>query len=288
MKTKVLVTGADSQLAKCLKESYHKNTDDVEYVFFTRHELDITDKDSIDEVLDSEEFHYCLNCAAYTAVDKAEDEPDLSFEVNATGTENLARAILKKGIVLIHISTDYVFNGQKNEPYRTDDLTAPLNVYGQSKLRGEQCIKEHLKKFFIIRTSWLYSPYGHNFVKTVAGRVKNNLKMTIDNSQCGSPTSAYDLADFIHSLIAERVARYGLYHYTASDHATWYELAMFVAEHYSQDPETLISPIARYETKAERPQYSVLDLAKTLEIYGDIPSWKASVSTVLRKMNTVN
>ena len=285
MKTRVLVTGAESQLAKCLKESFDKNTDDVEYVFLTRHELDITDKVSIDRVLDSEEFNYCLNCAAYTAVEKAEDEPDLSFEVNAAGTENLARASLEKGIVLIHISTDYVFNGQKNEPYKTDDLTAPLNVYGQSKLKGEQCIKELLKKFFIIRTSWLYSPYGHNFIKTVARRVANKLKMSVDTSQTGSPTSAYDLADFIHFIIAEGITTYGLYHFSAADQTTWYELAMFVAKQYSENPETLISPTSRYETKAERPEYSVLDLGKTLSIYENIPSWRESVAKVLSKIN---
>ncbi|NNK87381.1 MAG: sugar nucleotide-binding protein, partial [Flavobacteriaceae bacterium] len=206
---------------------------------------------------------------------------------NATGVDHLAMALQDKGIVLIHISTDYVFDGQNSRPYKTTDLTRPLNVYGRSKLKGEKYIEQRLSKYFIIRTSWLYSPYGHNFVKTVARRVKNGAKMTIDSSQTGSPTSAYDLADFVNYLIAGEIENYGVYHFTASDHATWFELAMFVARHYSEKPESLISSTARYETKAERPKYSVLDLQKTLKIYEDIPSWKVSVSTVIGKMNTM-
>ena len=189
MKTKVLVTGANGQLAKCISELYQKNNDHILYVFATKSELDITSKSELSNFFKENDIQYCVNCAAYTMVDQAEEFPDDTFKVNAEAVGILADQCKNNNVTLVHISTDYVFDGAKELPYTEMDLTIPVNVYGASKLKGENLIKDILDAHYIIRASWLYSPYGKNFVKTIVRMIQENRTLNIVNTQKGSPTS---------------------------------------------------------------------------------------------------
>ena len=225
MKTKVLVTGANSQLAKTIKELYNKNTDNVIFDFVSKYELDISDKESIVSYFSTHNFNYCINCAAYTNVEEAETNRDLAFKINSEGVKNLAEVCKLNKTVLIHISTDFVFDGKKQEPYIEEDSTNPLNVYGASKLAGEKHVDSILPSHFIIRTSWLYSVYGKNFVKTIISKIKEKKKLQIVTTQVGTPTSCIDLSGFIYFLIKSKTLKFGLYNFSALGQASWYEFA---------------------------------------------------------------
>jgi dTDP-4-dehydrorhamnose reductase len=183
MKINVLVTGASGQLGKTLNEISSKYSDKIKFTFTSKLELDITNKNHIEAFFNKDNFDYCINCAAYTNVEQAETFPEIAFKVNAEAVKNLTLACKKTNTILIHISTDYVFDGTKSEPYSEEDETNPINEYGKSKLLGEQHIPQTLEKYFIIRTSWLYSVYENNFLKTIVDKIKHSEKLQITTSQ---------------------------------------------------------------------------------------------------------
>ncbi len=281
---RVLVTGSESQLALCLEELFGNNEDQVEYVFKSRQEFDINKPGSVLDLLKRESFDYCLNCAAYTNVEQAEQEKEEAYRTNAKGVHFLAKALKKNNTVLIHVSTDYVFDGKTKQPYKTNDKTNPINHYGASKLMGEEAIRLIMDRYFIIRTSWLYSPYGKNFVKTILDRVKKKEALNVITTQTGSPTSAYELARFVHFLISQEESNFGLYHFTAANEASWFDLAEYVVSGNESYPRDRLSGIESFETLALRPEYSVLDLEKTRSIYPHIRTWQEGVDMVLKRI----
>ena len=248
-------------------------------------ELDITDENAIEQIFNTNSFEYCINCAAYTAVDKAEDNKNLAEAVNSEGALNLAAACLKKNVTLIHISTDFVFDGCKNSPYTEEDVTKPLSIYGKTKLSGEQNIQETLDKYFIFRTSWLYSEYGNNFMKTMLRLGKERTTLNVVADQIGTPTYAKDVAEVILKLIIEDKQCYGIYNYSNEGEISWYDFAkeIFII---SETP-VILNKIntADYPTAATRPQYSVLSkekIVKKLDI--NLPNWKQSLKMALNNL----
>ena len=255
--TRVLVTGSEGQLGKCLQK-IAGNYDSLEFKFIDSKGLDITNQKSINSVFESEHYDYCINCAAYTNVEQAEKTPERAFAVNADGVNNIATACKNNNVVLIHISTDYVFDGKKEEGYLTTDLPNPINQYGMSKLAGENYIKEVLEKHFIIRTSWLYSEYGHNFYKTILKKAQTERVLYITDEQTGSPTNANNLAKYIFNLIVSKNTDYGFYHYTDGKAMTWYDFTKKILKENNLDEKVRVEKAKNYRTFAQRPQNSVL------------------------------
>ena len=270
----VLVTGAGGQLGKCLQDAFANHTQLAGH-FFDRASLDITNKKAVEQSFQKIQPDYCINAAAYTKVDQAESEQEQAFQINETGTKHLAELCLEHQTVLIYPSTDYVFDGLATKPYKEADPSGPINVYGASKLAGEQVIKEELPTYFIVRTSWLYSSYGHNFYNSMLARMTQGIDLTITTDQTGTPTHAADLAQFICNLILSRSRAYGIYHYSNHGEATWYDFAKAI---YDFDPRFRagsLAPIDHYSTFAARPKYSVLSKEKCESTFGTIvPHWK--------------
>ncbi len=226
-----------------------------------------------------------VNCAAYTAVDKAEDELDLARKVNRDGVENLARLCGEFGTTLIQISTDFVFAGTGNQPLIETDEAAPISVYGLTKLEGEQVIPALTSQYFILRTSWLYSEFANNFVKTMLklGRERDELKIIWD--QLGTPTYAIDLAGCILHIIESQSQAYGIYHYSNEGVTSWYDFATAIFELSHTAVKTLPIRTAEYPTKATRPTYSVMDKSKVKQALGvAIPHWRVSLRTCLERL----
>jgi dTDP-4-dehydrorhamnose reductase len=284
MKTRVLVTGANGQLGKTIKELYPTNEGEIQFTFTTKAELDITIKDRVEEFFNKNNFDYCINCAAYTNVDQAERDTKSAYKVNAKAVKYLAQTCKKTNTILIHISTDYVFDGNKNEPYKELDTPNPINEYGKSKLLGEQHIQEISQKHFIIRTSWLYSKYGKNFVKSIVNKIQENTELRITTSQEGTPTSCIDLSKFIYFLIKCNTNNYGIYHFTAIGETTWYDLAIQISKHFSQYNSSNIIPVKAYNSKAIRPLYSVLNNSKAQRLFSKKCDWRKSVDEVVKTL----
>nr|WP_321229319.1 dTDP-4-dehydrorhamnose reductase [uncultured Psychroserpens sp.] len=283
MKSKVLITGANGQLGKTIKEISSDFTNSIDFVFVEKSELDITNSKSVEVYFQSNKFDYCINCAAYTNVDLAETETKIAFDVNANAVKNLAVNCKAYNTTLIHVSTDYVFDGTKQSPYTESDLTNPINTYGESKLLGEDYIRKHLDNYFIIRTSWLYSKFNKNFVKTIFNKLKEDEKLTIITSQKGTPTSCNDLSYFILFLITDAIKKFGTYHFSAKGETTWYGLALHISKFLSKS--TNVTPIKDYPTKAKRPLYSVLNNSKVELIYGkSLTKWEECVDEVLENL----
>jgi len=266
MRANVLVTGANGQLGKTLQKLYKENEDNIKFTFATKEELNITDFQQVQKYFSNNNFDYCINCAAYTNVEQAEKTPDIAFNINAEAVKNLAKACKKVNTILIHISTDYVFDGEKESPYTELDLPNPINEYGKSKLLGEQYIQEILKQYFIIRTSWLYSNFKKNFLKTIIKNINDNIALKITTSQVGSPTSTYNLAKFIYFLINSK-SGFGLYNFTDKGEVTWYGFAKTIVNNYHKSKIKLISPINGKVSGARRPNYSSLNNNKRLKIF---------------------
>ncbi|MGB0770670.1 MAG: dTDP-4-dehydrorhamnose reductase, partial [Flavobacteriaceae bacterium] len=197
---KILVTGGNGQLAQCLKDIV-KNNDELDVDFQDLPYLDITNKQQLESYFSKNEFDYCINCAAYTAVDLAEEQSDLAYAVNAEGPKNLAEVCKKYQVKLLHISTDFVFDGQKRTPYLETDMPNPLGVYGASKWQGERYIQEVMEDYFIIRTSWLYSEYGNNFMKTMLRLSETRDEISVVSDKIGAPTYAGDLAEVLIKIV---------------------------------------------------------------------------------------
>ncbi|MDB9873640.1 dTDP-4-dehydrorhamnose reductase [Flavobacteriaceae bacterium] len=274
----VLVTGSNGQLANCIKD-IEKQYEALNIIYTDRQELDICDLNQVDAFFKSnQKIDHCINCAAYTAVDKAETEVDKAFEINATGAKNLAIVCSEQGVVLIHISTDFVFDGQKTEPYNEIDVPNPINVYGASKLKGEVEIQKTLENYFIIRTSWLYSEHGTNFMKTMLRLSETRDEIGVVNDQIGSPTNANDLSRFLIEIITSSSNNFGVYHYSNEGQTSWYGFAKAIYELHKLP--TRVTPISssQHLAIAARPKYSALGTEKAKEIFNiQTPKWDASL-----------
>lgn len=275
---KILVTGGNGQLASCIKEISTEYTNQLTFFFKSSSELDISDATSVFGEFEKENYQYCINCAAYTNVDGAEKETDLVDRVNRRGPKNLAEACSRHNVILIHISTDFVFNGLQSTPYIENDMPQALSVYGKSKLLGEQEISASCNRFFIIRTSWLYSEYGHNFMKSMIKFGKEREAISVVYDQIGTPTYAKDLASIVLLFIETKNTNYGVYHYSSEGVASWYDFAKTIFD--INNTSITLDPIRteQYPLPAKRPSYSVLDKAKikeTLQI--KIPHWRDSL-----------
>ena len=262
MNKKVLVTGAGGQLGKTIHELYAQNNLAIDFTFVSKEELDITKSEHISNFL-KRGFHYCINCAAYTNVEQAEKTPEIAFKINADAVKGMAESCKENGVTFIHISTDYVFDGEKNTPYTTEDLTNPINEYGKSKLLGELYIQSILDKYFIVRTSWLYSKkYGKNFYKTMVDLAKTKDELAITTDQKGCPTNTESLAKYVVGLIIEKNHNYGLKHFSDEKVMTWYDFAHETLSENNLIQTTNLVKISNYVTFAKRPKYSVLRTTK--------------------------
>jgi len=227
-------------------------------------------------------FDFCVNCAAYTAVDKAESDVDNAQKVNVLGPKYLAEACLNTNTKLIHISTDFVFDGTSNVPYTEENETEPLSVYGKTKLEGEIAITSVLKEYFILRTSWLYSEYGNNFMKTMLRLSKDRSELGIIYDQIGSPTYAKDLARVIVHIIKSNSNNFGLYHYSNEGVASWYDFAKAIFDITATKITTNAIPTSAYPTPAKRPRFSVMDKTKLKNNLGiEIPYWRDSLKDAI-------
>lgn len=256
---KVLVTGANGQLGQTIKELYKKNEIGLDFVFVSKTELDITNKAELNTFFSNNRIDYCINCAAYTNVEQAEKTPEIAHKINANGVQNLAQICKKNNVVLIHISTDYVFDGEKKTAYVVGDKTNPINEYGKSKLLGEKHIQNTLTKFFIIRTSWLYSKkYGNNFYKTILKKAKTEKQLSITTEQKGCPTDTINLSKFIITLIHENRLDYGVFHFCDEKEMTWYDFAEQILIENNLTHNINLVKVNNYCTFARRPKSSVL------------------------------
>lgn len=274
----ILVTGANGQLGhECRVLSLQHP--DVNFVFTDFEELSITDEQAVMEMFRSHSFQYCINAAAYTAVDLAETQQDISRLVNATAVGYLAKACSENNCRLIHISTDYVFNGENAAGYNPEDATAPINVYGATKLEGEQLATTYAPDSIIIRTSWVYSYYGKNFVKTMMKLMQERNEISVVADQTGRPTYAADLAACIfHIIFNHATPQPGLYHYANEGAITWFDFATAIKEIGGY--ECVIHPIpsTAYPVPAKRPRYSILNTDKTAATFGvQLPAWRSSL-----------
>jgi len=286
MKTKILVTGANGQLGKTIKDLYSKDLN-LNIKFTSKSELEITNNEEVSSFFKDNKFDYCINCAAYTNVEEAESNAKAAFKVNADAVMNLAVACKANNVVLIHISTDYVFDGEKQTPYTEEDIPNPINEYGKSKLAGERYIQEIKPNYFIIRASWLYSRFGNNFLKSITGKIQNQERLTITTSQKGTPTSCDDLSEFILMLIKSKNSNFGIYHFSAQGETTWFDYALQICKHFRDYDCNKIEPVEIYNAKARRPKYSVLDCNKIMPIINEQIFWKKSVDkTVLQLIET--
>ncbi|MEB8328233.1 dTDP-4-dehydrorhamnose reductase [Flavobacteriaceae bacterium KMM 6897] len=279
---KILITGANGQLGKCIQDVV-EDYPEYDFHFKTSTDLDITSQEEINTLFAHEKFDFCINCAAYTAVDKAETDKENAFLVNAEAVKYLAEACKDYDTTLIHISTDFVFDGTKGTPYTEDDLPNPINVYGTSKLKGEQYIQGILNNNFIIRTSWVYSEYGHNFVKTMLRLGEDREELSVVNDQIGTPTYAGDLANAIMEIISTKTTNFGLYHYSNEGLISWYDFAKAIFEIKGIDVKVNPIPSEAYPTPAKRPMYSVLDKTKIKQVFNiiNIPNLENSLKKVI-------
>ena len=280
---KILITGSNGQLGseiKALAEGYTH----FEFLYTDVNELNITDEASVTHYFALHSPDVVINCAAYTAVDKAETEKENSFLINTEAVGNLAEVCKEFDVQLIHLSTDYVFDGTASEPYTETDKTSPVNLYGGSKLKGEELALQNNPSTIIIRTSWLYSSFKNNFVKTMLRLMKEKDSISVVNDQFGCPTYAADLALAIMRIIKSGQSKInpGIYNYTNNGITTWYEFAVAIKNITGSN--CTVNPIstAQYPTAAKRPGYSVLDTTKIKETFSiPIPSWEDSLEQCL-------
>ncbi|WP_194768190.1 dTDP-4-dehydrorhamnose reductase [Tamlana sp. I1] len=283
--TTILVTGGKGQLASCIK-AIENQCQDLKFIYTDREELDITSLSQVQDFFNANTIDYCVNCAAYTAVDQAEKDEAKAFEINALGAKNLALVCKDHNAILIHISTDFVFDGASNKPYTETDTPNPISVYGASKLQGEIEIQKALKEHFIIRTSWLYSEYGNNFMKTMLrlGEIRDELSVV--NDQIGTPTYAGDLAEVMLQIIKTKTDIYGLYHYSHLGEISWYDFANVIFKFNKSNVKLHAIPSTEYPTPAKRPSYSVLDKSKITKLLAiSVPNWEKRLEVVLYKCN---
>lgn len=279
--TKILVTGKNGQLGSEL-QLIATNYSSFEFIFTDVAELDITDLDRVNAFFQQHQPAICINAAAYTAVDKAESEQELALQINARAVGNLAMNCKKYGARFIHISTDYVFDGNAKSPYKEDHPVDPVNFYGESKLQGEQEAMENDPASIIIRTSWVYSFYGNNFVKTMLRLMKEREQISVINDQFGSPTYAADLAEIVLNIATNNKLNPGIYHYSNAGEISWFDFAVAIKE--ISKARCIVNPVdsSGYKTIARRPFYSVMDKEKITSVYNiPLKDWKESLATCI-------
>ena len=281
---KTLVLGASGQLGQCLKAvAAERNIDFLE--FPDENEGNILDSEGLKALFERVQPKYVINCAAYTAVDKAEDEVDICRAVNKTGALNIAVLCKALGIVLVHVSTDFVFKGDVLELLKEDDLAEPISIYGLTKLEGEQDIVANLPQHFILRTSWLYSEFANNFVKTMLKLGADRDELGIIADQIGSPTYAVDLAGAILGIIASGKDNYGIYHYSNEGSISWFDFAKAIFDISETQVKVNAIPTSAYPTKAARPKFSVMDKSKIKGAFGiEVPYWRDSLIKCIDKL----
>lgn len=279
----ILVTGADGQLGKELQVAAAAYPG-FNFLFAGRNELEIDNKEDINNYFSSQNIDFCINCAAYTAVDKAETEKETAFKINSEAVGKLAAACKKANATFIHISTDYVFDGTGTAAYKETDPANPVSIYGQSKLKGEELALANQPSSIIIRTSWVFSSFGNNFVKTMLRLMKERENINIVSDQLGCPTYAADLADAILQIIQNHPAdtAHHIFNYCNEGTISWYDFAVAIKE--LTNSKCIINPIpaSQYPTPAKRPQYSVLDTTAIKNTFHlQIPHWKDSLQKCL-------
>ena len=284
----VLVTGASGQLGQAIKSIANQYLE-IDFKFYNSSELNIVDLKQCKSIFEKVQPDFCINAAAYTAVDKAESEPEKARLINVTGAENLAKICKQFHTVLLHISTDFIFDGTSTKPYTEVDIPNPTGVYGQTKLEGEKAIQAISEKYFIIRTSWVYSEFGTNFMKTMLRLGNERDSLSVVNNQIGTPTNAVDLAKVLMKIITSCHADssfpplgvgglYGIYYFSNEGQCSWYDFAKKIFEINKIEIDLQAIPTSAYPTPAKRPSYSVLDKSKIKEVFGvEVKSWKESL-----------
>ena len=278
---RVFVTGVKGQLGYDVMNELEKQG--LEGIGVDIDEMDITDADQVNKVIKEAAPDAVIHCAAYTAVDAAEDNEEICRKVNAQGTENIAKVCEELDIKMMYISTDYVFNGQGERPWEPDDEREPLNVYGQTKYEGELAIEEHVKKFFTVRIAWVFGVNGKNFIKTMLNLGKTHDHLTVVNDQTGSPTYTYGLARLLVDMI--QTDKYGRYHATNEGICTWYEFACEIFKQAGMNVS--VAPVSsdEYPAKAKRPSNSRMDKSKlTANGFTPLPTWQDALSRYLKEI----
>ena len=301
----VLVTGANGQLGQAI-QSISGKYPEIDFVFCSSSDLDITNLENCQAVFSNYQPQFCINAAAYTAVDKAESEPAKAFDINANGAENLAITCKKFNTILIHISTDFVFDAYFSDgiayydrelrlPLKSDfgltetDVPFPSGVYGLTKLQGEQAIQANWEKHFIIRTSWVYSQFGNNFMKTMLRLASERDTLSVVSDQIGTPTNAVDLAEVLIVIMVSsfkfQVSSFGIYNFSNEGQCSWYDFAKEIFHQKGIKIDLKPIPTSAYPTSAKRPAYSVLDKTKIKSTFGvEIKEWQTSLATCINQL----
>lgn len=275
---KVLVTGVKGQLGYDVVNELEKRG--MEAVGVDIEEMDITDMQSVAKVIRETAPNAVIHCAAYTAVDAAEEQEEICRKVNADGTRNIAKICRELNIKMIYISTDYVFDGQGTRPWEPEDTRQPLNVYGQTKYEGELAVQELLEKYFIVRIAWVFGTNGKNFIKTMLRLAETNNRITVVDDQYGSPTYTYDLARLLVDMVLTE--KYGVYHATNEGICTWYEFACEIFRQAGIDMEVVPVTAAEYQAKAKRPENSRMSKEKLTDNGFDrLPPWQDALKRYL-------
>lgn len=285
---KVLVTGSNGQLGNEMRSL--AKTSSHQFTFVDIAELDLINQNAIDQYFKNFKFDCVVNCAAYTAVDSAEAEPELAFSINTKAVEAIAKSCAAQNIRLIHISTDYVFDGEGNVPLTENEKCNPLSVYGKSKYEAEQIVLTTLPDAYVLRTAWVYSIFGKNFVKTIAALAAERDSLNVVYDQVGTPTAAPDLALVINKIVNNLATSGkdvpGLYHFSNEGVTSWYDLACFIVDHQRLNCKILPILSSQYKTAAVRPKFTVLDKSKIKNfLQTEIPHWQASVKQILTLLN---
>ena len=305
----VLVTGSNGQLGQSL-QFVAANYPEVNFVFCDSSILNITDLDNCESVFEKHKPNFCINTAAYTAVDKAETETEKAYSINVAGARNLAETCKKYSSILIHVSTDFVFDGTSTVAYLETDIPNPTGVYGQTKLVGEKAIQETFDDYFIIRTSWVYSQFGNNFMKTMLRLASERDSLSVVNDQVGTPTNAVDLADVLVKLvISDKIKvnslasqdttsllqpptynlqpNFGIYNFSNQGQCSWYEFAAEIFKQSNISIDLKPIPSSQFPTPAKRPSFSVLDKSKIENLLNiEIKSWEESLKTIINTSNS--
>jgi dTDP-4-dehydrorhamnose reductase len=280
----VLVTGANGQLGQSL-QFIEKNYANIEFIFCDSKTLDIINYDNVNNVFEQYKPDFCINTAAYTAVDKAEAESEKAYSINVLGAQNLAKLCKINNTVLLHVSTDFVFDGNKTTPYTELDIPNPTGVYGQTKLDGELAIQDIWEKHFIVRTSWVYSQFANNFMKTMLRLGSERDSLSVVDDQIGTPTNAVDLAEVLVTIITEHskgnTEHYGVFNFSNEGQCSWFDFAKKIFELNNINIDLKPIPTTSYPTPAKRPAYSVLDKSKIKKVFEiGINNWETSLSKI--------
>ncbi len=277
---RIAVLGANGQLGQSLQYALRRYKDAGTWDFYGSARLDITEKSAISKLFTPDAtYDYILNFAAYTQVDQAEKEKEIATKVNASALEYIAKSCQKTKTVLIHMSTDYVFDGKATRPYHEQDAAFPINHYGQTKLEGEQYIQKNMENYFILRTGWLYSNFGHNFYLTMKKLAQTHKEIRVVSDQFGTPTHTHTVVQAILKILALRTAKFGVYHIGNQGTASWYDFAKNIMEALSYSGKLLPIPSNAYPTAAARPSYSVLDKGKFEKTFAHrFPSWEKELA----------